>query len=230
MTADGVKTRVWYARTDVLEELLDRPCDWRFLWDWRKERIRRYKNREDKLRALGAGLLLYRGLYGRCGVLPEEAFSFGKNGKPELLADGVLPRVFFNVSHSGNYAAAVVSEYEAGIDVERLRAAKRGVAERFFSEKERAYLREHPSDEAFTRLWTRKESYVKATGDGIAAPFDCFCLLEEKIGEYSIKTYQIAEEAFLSVCVKGAADGEPEEVRLEAEMAEGRTWTKGNGG
>ena len=56
------------------------------------------------------------------------------------------------------------------IEVEKL-------AERFFSESERRALRRLPGDElraAFFRVWTRKEAYIKATGEGLGLPLDQF--------------------------------------------------------
>lgn len=216
-------TEVWYAQTDALEKFLDEPSEWDFLWEWRKERIRRCKRKEDKLRALCAGLLLYRGLFARCGfVLPEGAFSFGRNGKPELCAG--VGDVFFNVSHAGNYAAAVFSDTEAGIDVERDRVGGRKVAERFFTERERKYLAEKNWDGGeFTRLWTRKESYVKATGEGVAAAFDGFCALDDKIGDYIVESRALPGGAYLSVCVKGGGSTVFREAKFFAPNMRSRT-------
>ena len=68
---------------------------------------------------------------------------------------------------------------EIGIDIERVRIAfaSEGIAERSFSRHEIAALRtlHGPSRvKAFFRCWTRKEAYVKATGEGLAIPLEEF--------------------------------------------------------
>jgi 4'-phosphopantetheinyl transferase len=105
-------------------------------------------------------------------------FEFGQAGKPRLRGGSQLR---FNMSHSGCLAAyAFTSGCEIGIDVEQIRDMPdlEPVAERFFCAGEAAQLLsisgERPRQEAFFRCWTRKESYIKATGDGLSAPLDQF--------------------------------------------------------
>ena len=105
--------------------------------------------------------------------------EYGLNGKPSL-AGRSLPA--FNVSHSGDLFACAVSTVDhVGVDVEQMRVVSdlEGLARRFFSPAEIAALVEFPEFErqsAFLRCWTRKEAFLKATGEGFAGGLNSFAV------------------------------------------------------
>ena len=107
----------------------------------------------------------------------QVAFSYGVHGKPELTSNSALR---FNISHSGRlvlYAFAL--NRELGVDIEHHREMSDldDIARRFFSAAEvEDLLALPPSDRslAFFRCWTRKESFIKAIGDGLYLPLDSF--------------------------------------------------------
>jgi 4'-phosphopantetheinyl transferase len=107
-------------------------------------------------------------------------FQYGPKGKPELAGETSRRGLRFNVSHSHNLALyAVTRGRQIGVDVERIRPDVAGekIAERFFSPREAATLRELPASvrqEAFYTCWTRKEAYLKAVGEGITLRLDQF--------------------------------------------------------
>ena len=100
-------------------------------------------------------------------------FTYGPQGKPALKddADGLA----FNLSHTHALAVfAFARGRRVGIDVERRRPIAQAdrILERFFTAPERAAIRELPETArpaAIVALWTRKEAYVKALGDGVWA-------------------------------------------------------------
>ncbi len=107
-------------------------------------------------------------------------FRYGKAGKP-CLPDSINPRgLRFNVSHSGGMAlAAVAWGREVGVDVEQIRAGVnlQEVARQFFSQREVTELFDLPVEQqpaGFFNCWTRKEAYVKATGQGLSVPLHSF--------------------------------------------------------
>ncbi len=115
------------------------------------------------------------------GVEPENAlFSYGKKGKPSLADESNRERIFFNLSHSEGMAIYAFSgRHELGVDIERIRdmtdMAK--LVERFFSTGEKARWQELPKSrqkQAFFHGWTRKEAFIKASGDGLSYPLDGF--------------------------------------------------------
>jgi len=99
-------------------------------------------------------------------------------GKPELAAPS--PRWEFNVSHSGDFAlVAFAWDRRIGIDLELARQPLDGpaLARQFFSLRENRALAAAPGSERtrwFYAIWTRKESFLKATGDGLSFPLDGF--------------------------------------------------------
>jgi 4'-phosphopantetheinyl transferase len=104
-------------------------------------------------------------------------FRYGEFGKPEL--DGPLAgALHFNLSHSGGAGLlAMARRGPLGIDLEKVRPVwdPQQIASRFFTEHEGRQLEtvaEQERPEAFFRLWTRKEAWLKATGEGIAASLD----------------------------------------------------------
>ena len=86
----------------------------------------------------------------------------------------------FNLAHSGGLALLAVTRSGAvGIDIERIRPLPDydRIMRSFFSTAEsEAILALPPADQlqAFFTCWTRKEAYLKATGDGITVPLDRF--------------------------------------------------------
>jgi len=103
-------------------------------------------------------------------------FHYGDAGKPALAEAQNPQRLTFNLSHSGGVAVIAVTRATAvGIDVEQVDKALEvdQLARRVLSETERERLFSVAHGErrrAFLRLWTHKEAYVKARGEGLGAP------------------------------------------------------------
>lgn len=87
----------------------------------------------------------------------------------------------FSLSHTQSAVAVAVAGQEVGVDVEKLRPANLKIAERHFSEDEKAFLFASKNKDAdFFMLWTRKEAYLKRIGKGLTLPLSSFSVLKEK--------------------------------------------------
>lgn len=139
----------------------------------RLERAEKFRFEEDRLRCLGAGVLLTAVL----GVR-EEDLRTGPQGKLYLPGNGRK----FNVSHSGEYIVLAVSDEEIGVDIEETAPGHTDMAKRVFQPEELCWMNRAGSEESerngrFYCLWTLKESVMKQTGLGLSLPPDSFSVL-----------------------------------------------------
>lgn len=91
---------------------------------------------------------------------------------PEIIKDEMGKPGFkdcglhFNVSHSGEYLAIAVSESPVGIDIQKEKEIREGMYRKVVRPEEQSLIgKERQRD--FLRLWTLKESFVKAEGCGL---------------------------------------------------------------
>ena len=171
---DPDEVHVWAARLDAQPEaVLCIP-----LSTDERERGRRFHFERDRRRfVVSHGLL--RVLLGRYLQVDPAGlvFAYGPRGKPSLAGRDELR---FNLSQSGELALlAFARGCELGIDIEQERPLPEleDIARNYFSAREGAELLGLRADEreaAFFRCWTRKEAFIKATGDGLSRPLDAF--------------------------------------------------------
>lgn len=174
----------------------------------RREKVLAYKFRKDKNLSLAAGLLIDFGLSGFGLKEKDISYIYEKNGKPSIKE---YTDIYFNVSHSGDFAVAAFAEKETGCDIEKTeKNTDLKTAEMFFCPSECEYINSFDDKDgkinAFYRLWVLKESFIKATGCGLSVPLDSFRInIEDKITvkqqqnknkyffrEYNLDGYKIA--------------------------------------
>jgi 4'-phosphopantetheinyl transferase len=116
-------------------------------------------------------------------VAPGELrFEVNSWGKPYLHQDDGMQAIGFNLSHTDGFVAcAVAATPSIGIDIERVdrRAEIASLARHSFSTRELAFFLSLPVEdqrEAFFRLWTLKEAFVKAKGLGLSHPLESFTI------------------------------------------------------
>ncbi len=139
----------------------------------------RFRHARDRDRYILSHAFL-RAVLGRyLGMDPARlAFSYGPHGKPALACEACGDALRFNLTHAHELALlAVAWRREIGIDAEHVRPdlPHEEIARQFLACEEMAALEALPlaaQPWAFCRLWTRKEAYLKARGDGLAFPPD----------------------------------------------------------
>jgi 4'-phosphopantetheinyl transferase len=133
----------------------------------RRERAGRYRFPADRLRCLGAEALLRHALR-ECQGLEDPEVALDGRGKPFLPAH---PDVHFSLAHSGSWILCALSGTPVGVDVEEAPEGGDLPAGMVLSAPERARLAALPPGEAracLVRMWTLKESLLKAMGLGLS--------------------------------------------------------------
>lgn len=78
------------------------------------------------------------------------------------------PGLHFNVSHSGGVLLCGVGDAPLGVDIERIRPRRAGLARYVLDEREFQWYRDRGSRwEDLYVLWTLKEARCKCTGEGL---------------------------------------------------------------
>lgn len=169
------------------------PSQWLTAWDT-CHKIG--KNEKAARLSLSALVLLHRA--GADGTL-----SYEVNGRP-FLSDRLCD---FSITHTQNHVFCAVIDGEEpsriGIDAEDLDRPDfsnlEEMATRWFSGNEQKAFLASPTKETFLRLWTRKEAYVKYTGEGLKSlsKIDTISLVAD--GEVRFFDYRVGD-ILISVC------------------------------
>ncbi len=144
-----------------------------------KQRLKKINSAKAAQEFITAHSLLNRLLITNLQIkLAQLEFATTRYGKPflhpDLFAESTL---YFSLSHSqGTAAVALCTGAEIGVDIEHNSRKKTAVciklAQRFFSDNENSCLNsaENSAEQLqkhFFRIWTLKESFLKARGTGI---------------------------------------------------------------
>ncbi len=103
-----------------------------------------------------------------------------ENGKPYFKE---VP-IQFSVSHTGSLWVCLMDEDPVGVDIQQMRKCRsEKIAGRYYTPDEREYM-EAMGESGFFRIWTRKEAYVKFTGEGINESMKNFSTLRGRGAEF----------------------------------------------
>lgn len=173
----------------------------------RQERCARYRNERDRALCVIAYCLLCSGLKQLYGIEDKAEFSYNMYGKPYLKN---YPEIFFSISHTDSLVICAISDTEIGADCEKISRYDEGVAEMICTQKEYIALEKaHCKVEAFFKLWTLKESYIKAVGTGLSFPlknieFNLNCSDGRyTLGNYNLTNFIYKKAYSISLCRNG---------------------------
>lgn len=147
------------------------PADEALLSEDERCRAARFRVAADRHRFTRARAALRRILAPRLGLDPQQIrIGIRPGGKPEV--EGPARGLRFNLSHSEGLAVVAAGPRELGVDLERIRELpdRDELVETVMTGSERAAFADLPAGRrtrAFFTAWTRKEAFLKATGDGL---------------------------------------------------------------
>ncbi len=175
---------IWQNEVHIWRAPLDVTWSWTFdealsLDD--RTRADRFKFESDRRKFCAARASLRLILSRYLGVKPGRIqLEAGEFGKPFIADKHVAQGLRFNLSHSHQLALiSITRDREVGVDIEFMRSdfVNEEVATHFFSPAEVAEFRTVAPElrtRAFFNVWTRKEAYIKARGEGLYCPLDQF--------------------------------------------------------
>ncbi|MDL5026833.1 4'-phosphopantetheinyl transferase superfamily protein [Vibrio sp. TMPB1044] len=150
------------------------------------EKVERYRVPSSQVQAMYVRNYL-RGVLSCYSDLTPKAwrFEYGEKGKPRLIEKQQIETgLNFNISHSKEYLLIAVCQREGkslqlGVDIEHARSSTNidSIMKHYFSDTELTDLLELSKEEQrerFFDLWALKESYIKATGKGLATSLRSF--------------------------------------------------------
>lgn len=186
--------------------------------DERKKKINKFYFTKDKVHSLFAEVILRYALWERYGFSNINIkFNQSKYGKPYLVNH---KEVYFNLSHSGNWVLCGIGDVQLGVDVEQVKEKALLIANTMYTKGENEFIfKQSPENRlnAFYKIWTLKESYVKNVGKGLNIPFDSFefgvydddirfYFQGEEKHSFLFYTWQLDEQHITALCVKNKAE------------------------
>ena len=122
--------------------------------------------------------------------------------------------ICFSISHSGSLsvsARAMENGVVIGVDLELIKEDRDGrtarIAERFFSEKEKAFFRRTQNSDGFYFVWTAKEAKSKRLGRGLSQLLSDNCPSEKNDDVFSYYFVEHRGERYaLTLCMSKEED------------------------
>ena len=183
-------------------------------------KVERYRMPSSQTQALYVRNYLRKVLSSYSDLMPEAwRFEYGEKGKPRLIEKQQRETgLNFNISHSKEHLLIAVCQREGkslqlGVDIEHARSSTNidSIMKHYFSDTELTdllKLNKEEQRERFFDLWALKESYIKATGKGLATSLRSFSFDFSNLTEQTLSLH--------------ASDFQPnlqDEIRLHGEIS-----------
>ncbi len=228
---DSQQVHLWYLDLNPPEVILKSLIS--LLAEDEKTKAERYKFKQSQIcyQVVHSTLRIILGRY--LDLDPKQInFIYSDRGKP-FLADNCNPlNLQFNLSHSENIAIfAITCDRRIGVDIESLRSPDNilKLAQRFFCPSEYTLLNQAIPEEQnklFFQLWTAKEAYLKATGEGISGglnqveialnPLQIVSLIEEtEPKKWHLESFCLNLDKSIKYWVAIAVEGRIENIQIQ---------------
>lgn len=117
-------------------------------------------------------------------------FEYTEFGKP------YIKNKHFGISHSDNFLVVATAKKELGVDVQKIIEYNDKLAKYVCNEKEYKKITNSKNKSLeFTKLWTKKESYIKFLGKTV------FCDLKNLLNNHNCKfEYSYVKDFVICVC------------------------------
>ncbi|MDT3293683.1 4'-phosphopantetheinyl transferase superfamily protein [Shewanella sp. SP2S2-6] len=169
-------------------------------------KVARYRDPKAQMKGLQVRAALRAVLSHYADLSPQDwCFEYGAKGKPSLTtALRQQTGLEFNLSHSGDWLLIGVAQFHGvesglfGVDIERSRPKTDiySILNHYFSPQETSALLaladEAGQRQRFFDLWALKESYIKATGLGLAQSLKSFAFELKPFEQLAVESLELS--------------------------------------
>jgi 4'-phosphopantetheinyl transferase len=178
----------------------------------RKTKISRLVKKVDKDTSLMSEILIRHVISEELDV-ESNKFNIKEDTYGKPYSDNIQ-NLYFNISHSQDWIVCAISSFPVGVDIEKIRPINFiDISKLYFTSDEYKLIaakKLKEQQDTFYRLWTLKESLIKANGKGLFLPLKSFSieisngkpniLYPYSLQSYSLKEFQFDPEYKLSTC------------------------------
>lgn len=116
------------------------------------------------------GRAVLRNVLSRYTGIPSRAIILRRDFRGKPYAASLPHQLQFNIAHTNDIFIMAIADNEVGVDIERINRTPININRllKKFTPSEASFVQNAPDpNTAFLRLWTRKEAFLKCTGEGI---------------------------------------------------------------